>query len=53
MTVGLGYDIHRLVKGRRLLLGGVEIDHPTGLLGHSDGDVVLHAVIESLLGAAG
>ena len=53
MTVGLGYDIHRLVEGRRLVLGGVEISHPTGLLGHSDGDVVLHAVIESLLGAAG
>jgi 2-C-methyl-D-erythritol 2,4-cyclodiphosphate synthase len=53
MAVGFGYDIHRLVPGRRLLLGGVEIPHPTGLLGHSDGDVLLHAVIDALLGAAG
>jgi 2-C-methyl-D-erythritol 2,4-cyclodiphosphate synthase len=50
--VGIGYDIHRLVEGRRLLLGGVEIDHDQGLAGHSDGDVVLHAVCDALLGAA-
>src|SRR2546428_11847615 len=53
MAVGFGYDVHRLVSGRKLLLGGVEIPHPTGLLGHSDGDVLLHAVIDALLGAAG
>lgn len=53
MPVGFGYDIHRLVPGRRLVLGGVEILHPAGLLGHSDGDVLLHAVIDALLGAAG
>jgi len=51
--VGVGYDIHRLVDDRPLLLGGVRIDHPQGLLGHSDGDVVLHAVTDALLGAAG
>jgi 2-C-methyl-D-erythritol 2,4-cyclodiphosphate synthase len=51
--VGVGYDIHRLVDGRPLKLGGVEVDHPQGLLGHSDGDVVLHAVADALLGAAG
>src|SRR5207247_7613867 len=53
MPVGLGFDIHRLVPGRRLLLGGVAFDHPSGLLGHSDGDVVLHAVIDAVLGATG
>ena len=53
MPVGLGMDVHRLVEGRPLLLGGVEIPHPKGLLGHSDGDVVLHAIIDALLGAAG
>ncbi len=53
MPVGLGFDIHRLVPGRRLILGGVEFAHPVGLLGHSDGDVVLHAVIDALLGATG
>ncbi len=53
MTVGLGFDLHRLAPGRRLVLGGVEIPHPAGLLGHSDGDVVLHAVIDALLGASG
>ena len=53
MAVGFGYDIHRLVPGRKLFLGGVEIAHETGLLGHSDGDVLLHAVIDALLGAAG
>ncbi|MFQ5414289.1 MAG: 2-C-methyl-D-erythritol 2,4-cyclodiphosphate synthase [Phycisphaerae bacterium] len=50
---GIGYDIHRLVEGRRLVLGGVEIAHSKGLLGHSDADVVLHAVTDALLGAAG
>ena len=49
---GLGYDIHRLVAGRRLVLGGVAIEHPTGLVGHSDGDVLLHAVMDAVLGAA-
>lgn len=53
MAVGLGFDIHRLAAGRPLRLGGVEIPHSAGLLGHSDGDVVLHAVIDALLGAAG
>jgi 2-C-methyl-D-erythritol 2,4-cyclodiphosphate synthase len=51
--VGIGYDIHRLVSDRPLILGGVEIDYERGLLGHSDGDSVLHAVIDALLGAAG
>jgi 2-C-methyl-D-erythritol 2,4-cyclodiphosphate synthase len=51
--VGVGYDIHRLSEGRRLVLGGVEIDSPLGLVGHSDGDAVLHAVTDALLGAAG
>ncbi|MCP4250406.1 MAG: 2-C-methyl-D-erythritol 2,4-cyclodiphosphate synthase [bacterium] len=51
--VGIGYDIHRLAEGRKLVLGGVAIDFPLGLLGHSDGDVVLHAVTDALLGAAG
>lgn len=53
MNVGLGYDIHRLTKGRKLFLGGVEIPFDKGLLGHSDGDVVLHAVSDALLGAIG
>jgi 2-C-methyl-D-erythritol 2,4-cyclodiphosphate synthase len=53
MPVGFGYDLHRLVPGRRLLLGGVEIPYEKGLLGHSDGDVLLHAVTDALLGAAG
>ena len=48
---GFGYDIHRLVAGRALILGGVKIDHPKGLLGHSDGDVVLHAICDALLGS--
>lgn len=51
--VGLGYDIHRLVEGRSLLLAGVKIEFSMGLLGHSDGDVILHAVAEALAGAAG
>lgn len=52
VRVGIGYDIHRLVEGRRLVLGGVEIPHDRGLLGHSDADVVLHALTDALLGAA-
>jgi 2-C-methyl-D-erythritol 2,4-cyclodiphosphate synthase len=52
LRVGHGYDLHRLVKGRPLILGGVLIEHDTGLLGHSDADVLLHAIIDSLLGAA-
>ena len=51
--VGFGYDIHRLAAGRRLVLGGVAIEHPTGLVGHSDGDVLLHAIADAVLGAAG
>ncbi|MEX0972709.1 MAG: 2-C-methyl-D-erythritol 2,4-cyclodiphosphate synthase [Solirubrobacterales bacterium] len=53
MSVGIGYDSHRFAAGRPLILGGVEIDHPRGLSGHSDADVVTHAVIDALLGAAG
>ena len=53
MRVGIGHDTHRLVEGRPLVLGGVRIDHPRGLAGHSDADVVLHAVTDALLGAAG
>jgi len=49
---GIGYDIHRLAADRRLVLGGVAIEHPTGLAGHSDGDVLLHALMDALLGAA-
>lgn len=52
MRVGLGYDVHALAPGRALVLGGVEIEHPTGLTGHSDADVLTHAVIDALLGAA-
>ncbi|MBQ8439391.1 MAG: 2-C-methyl-D-erythritol 2,4-cyclodiphosphate synthase [Clostridia bacterium] len=51
MRVGHGYDVHRLVPDRRLILGGVDIPHETGLLGHSDADVLTHAVMDSLLGA--
>ena len=51
--IGIGYDSHRLVEGRRLILGGVEIAHDRGLAGHSDADVLTHAVIDALLGAAG
>lgn len=51
--VGIGTDIHRIVEGKRLMLGGVYIPYPAGLLGHSDGDVALHALIDALLGAAG
>src|SRR3954451_17820978 len=53
VSVGIGYDSHRFEEGRRLVLGGVEIDHPRGLAGHSDADVLTHAVIDALLGAAG
>ena len=52
IRTGLGYDAHRLVEGRRLVLGGVEIPHSMGLLGHSDADVLAHAVMDALLGAA-
>lgn len=51
IRVGHGYDVHRLVSGRRLILGGVDIPHETGLLGHSDADVLVHAVADALLGA--
>jgi 2-C-methyl-D-erythritol 2,4-cyclodiphosphate synthase len=53
LFVGFGYDVHRLQAGRRLVLGGVEIDFEQGLLGHSDADVLIHAVMDALLGAAG
>jgi 2-C-methyl-D-erythritol 2,4-cyclodiphosphate synthase len=53
LRIGHGYDIHRLVEGRLLFLGGVQIPSPRGLLGHSDGDVVLHAVCDAILGAMG
>ena len=52
MRVGMGYDVHRLVEGRKLIIGGVEIEHTLGLLGHSDADVLLHAIMDALLGAA-
>ena len=53
MRIGHGYDVHRLVEGRDLILGGVKIEYTLGLLGHSDADVLLHAVSDALLGAAG
>ena len=53
MRIGHGYDVHRLVEGRDLIIGGVKIPHTLGLLGHSDADVLLHAVSDALLGAAG
>ena len=53
MRIGHGYDVHKLVEGRDLILGGVKIPHEVGLLGHSDADVLLHAVSDALLGAAG
>ena len=53
MRIGQGYDVHRLVEGRRLVLGGVDIPWEKGLLGHSDADVLTHAVMDALLGAAG
>ena len=52
MRIGQGYDVHRMVEGRKLILGGVEIPYEKGLLGHSDADVLLHAVMDALLGAA-
>lgn len=52
MRIGHGYDVHRLVEGRKLILGGVEVPHTLGLLGHSDADVLTHAVMDALLGAA-
>ena len=52
MRIGQGYDVHRLVEGRRLIIGGVDIPYEKGLLGHSDADVLLHAVMDALLGAA-
>ena len=51
--IGHGYDVHRLVEGRKLILGGVEIEHTLGLLGHSDADVLVHAVMDAILGALG
>jgi len=53
MPVGIGYDVHKLVKGRKLILGGVEIPFDKGLSGHSDADVLTHAIMDALLGAAG
>ena len=53
MRIGQGFDVHRLVPKRKLILGGVEIDHPLGLEGHSDADVMVHALADALLGAAG
>lgn len=53
MRIGTGYDSHRLVEGRRLILGGIEIPHSRGLLGHSDGDVLCHAIIDAIIGALG
>ena len=52
MRIGMGYDVHRLTEGRKLILGGVEISFEKGLLGHSDADVLLHAIMDALLGAA-
>ncbi|MBR5535189.1 MAG: 2-C-methyl-D-erythritol 2,4-cyclodiphosphate synthase [Clostridia bacterium] len=53
MRIGIGCDTHRLTEGRKLILGGIEIEHDKGLLGHSDADALIHAVIDALLGAAG
>jgi 2-C-methyl-D-erythritol 2,4-cyclodiphosphate synthase len=53
LRIGHGYDVHRLVEGRKLILGGVEIPHTTGLLGHSDADVLIHAVMDAIIGALG
>ena len=52
MRIGMGYDVHRLVEDRPLILGGVRIEHPMGLLGHSDADCLTHAIMDALLGAA-
>src|SRR5690554_6998709 len=51
MRIGFGYDVHKLVEGRKLIIGGVEIAHEKGLLGHSDADVLIHAIMDSILGA--
>lgn len=51
IRVGMGYDVHKLVEGRALWLGGIKIDHPHGLLGHSDADVLIHAICDAILGA--
>ena len=51
MRIGHGYDVHKLVEGRKLIIGGVEIPHTLGLLGHSDADVLLHAISDAILGA--
>jgi 2-C-methyl-D-erythritol 2,4-cyclodiphosphate synthase len=53
MRIGFGYDVHKLAKGKKLVLGGVVIPHKTGLLGHSDADVLLHSICDAMLGAAG
>ena len=53
LRIGNGYDVHRLVEGRKLILGGVEIPHTKGVLGHSDGDVLLHAITDAIIGALG
>ena len=50
--IGMGYDVHKLIEGRKLVLGGIEIPHTVGLLGHSDADVLIHAICDALLGAA-
>ena len=52
IRIGSGYDVHKLVEGRRLILGGVDIEHNLGLLGHSDADVLVHAIMDAILGAA-
>jgi 2-C-methyl-D-erythritol 2,4-cyclodiphosphate synthase len=51
MRIGIGYDVHQLVEGRKLILGGVEIEHEKGLLGHSDADVLVHSLMDAILGA--
>ena len=53
LRIGQGYDVHKLVEGRKLIIGGVDIPHEKGLLGHSDADVLLHAIMDALLGALG
>lgn len=53
LRVGMGYDVHQLVEGRKLIIGGVEIFHEKGLLGHSDADVLIHAIMDALIGAIG
>ena len=52
MRIGIGYDVHALVEGRDLILGGVRVEHTLGLLGHSDADVLVHAIMDAMLGAA-